>query len=119
MRVSTSAALIDLIVREHVAPLMKRAGYRKTGRNWHRDSPPTVRVVNVQGSSWNCPDSAQFTVNLGLFFPAAAELASGEPVAARNVPEYACTIRQRIGLLMPQRSDMWWTLTDVGDTAVV
>ena len=119
MRVSVSAALIDSVVREHVAPLMKGAGFKKSARNWHRDLSRVVQVVNLQGSSWNAQDSARFTLNLGVFFPAVAELQSGEPPRSRRVPADACTVCERIGFLTPAYDDQWWTLTGGADVPAI
>jgi hypothetical protein len=65
-RVSESAQLIDDVIRTYVVPVMKDAGFRKFGRSWYADDGQAVRMLNVQGSSWNSPDSACFTVNLGI-----------------------------------------------------
>jgi hypothetical protein len=113
--VSASAQLIDEVVRAYVAPEMKDAGYRKSGRSWYADDGVVVRMLNIQGSSWNSPESARFTANLGLWFGAAAAIAGAAPVKNRRPPEYQCTVRQRIGFLMEPPRDMWWTLTGSAD----
>jgi hypothetical protein len=105
--VSTSADLIDIIVREFVAPPLKLAKFTKTARTWHRDLSHVVQVVNVQGSAWNGP-GARFTLNVGLWFPAVTKLVRDKPLTSRRVPEYSCTVRRRIGALMPGGEDHWW-----------
>jgi hypothetical protein len=46
-------------------------------------------------------------VNLGVYFPAVAELVGDQPL--RSAPsEMHCHLRQRIGFLMPDPGDFWW-----------
>lgn len=108
--VASPAELTDQVIRDFVSPVMKAAGYRKTARNWHSDSGRAVKVVNVQGSAWNSRDRSQFTVNLGIWFPEAESLAGSPDRPNRTPPEYQCTVRQRIGHLMPEERDVWWEL---------
>lgn len=82
---SESARLIDDAIRSFVAPAMKDAGYRKFGRSWYSDDGRAVRVLNVQGSSWNSASSARFTVNLGVWYEDVAALA-GTPLFKNRRP---------------------------------
>lgn len=109
-RVASPAELTDQVVSDFVAPAMKAAGYRKTARNWHLDLGDAVTVVNLQGSSWNSRDRSQFTANLGIWFPAAESIAGSPERPNRKPPEYQCTVRERIGYLMPEGRDVWWEL---------
>jgi hypothetical protein len=110
---------IDEVVRDHVAPAMKVAEFRKTARSWHSDLGHVVRVVNLQGSAWNSDTRARFTLNLGLWFPEAAEIAGTPAPRNRRPPEHLCTVRERIGQLMPDSGDVWWELTSSRDVAHV
>lgn len=117
-RVSESAQLIDDVVRTYVVPVMKDAGFRKFGRSWYADNGEAVRMLNVQGSPWNSPDSASFTVNLGVWFEEAAKIAGKTSVRNRRPPEYECTVGERIGFLLDPPGDMWWTIAGPADVPV-
>jgi len=117
-RVSESAQLIDDVIRTYVVPVMKDAGFRKFGRSWYADDGQAVRMLNVQGSSWNSPESACFTVNLGIWFEEAAKLAGAPSIKNRRPPEYQCTVRERIGFLLDPPGDMWWTIAGPTDVPV-
>lgn len=73
--------LVDLIAREALAEPLKAAGYRKDGRTWRRRTGESVLVVNVQASRWNDQSGGQFTLNVGVYFPALAEQLAIYPVA--------------------------------------
>ena len=96
---------IDAVI-ELLRPVMKQQGFAKSGRTWRRPREGCVQVVNVQASSWNSSERGAFTVNLGVYFPAVAELA-GDPVRSAPSEPY-CQLHQRIGFLMPNPGDFWW-----------
>jgi hypothetical protein len=109
---SAIANAIDAVIRNGLAQELKAAGFRKTGRTWRSSAGDPLRVTNLQGSSWNSGDSGRFTINLGVYFAAAANLHGVFPVTDRPT-EPDCLVRQRIGPLMPQGLDHWW---EVGTT---
>ena len=92
---------------ELLRPAMKQQGYAKSGRTWRRRREDCVQVVDVQASPWNSGEAGSFTVNLGVYFPAVAELV-GEPPVQSAPSEMYCQLRERIGFLMPASSDFWW-----------
>lgn len=93
--------------------LLKDLGYRKTRLNWVR-SDEWVQVINIQLSSWNDAGDAQFTVNLGLFIEP-LHIASGARPVSKNLKEYECDVRERIGELMPTKTDQWWRVKRESD----
>lgn len=110
------AKLIDAVVAQGLAPLLKSHGFAKAGRSFHRRRGERWQVVNVQASSGNSAAQARFTLNLGLYVPEIEALAGHSPPAGKP-KEYDCTLRERIGLLMPQARDHWWTLAPDSDPA--
>ena len=115
---SHSSALIDQAVGAELALRLRSLGFRKTARNFRRATPASLQIVNVQGSAWNFPESARFTVNLGVWLPAAAE-ALGEAPLDRAPPEYQCHVRSRIGMLSPDGRDLWWEITETDQIPAV
>jgi len=112
------AELIDAVVAQGLAPLLKSHGFAKAGRSFHRPRGNRWQVVNVQASSGNSAAQARFTLNLGLCIPEVDLLAGQAPPKAKP-KEYECTLRERIGLLMPQAKDHWWTLGPDSDPAAL
>lgn len=86
--------------------LLKELRYRKTRLTWV-GTGRWVQVINIQLSRWNDAGNAQFTVNLGLFIEP-LHTASGARPVSKNLKEYECYVRERIGELMPTKSDQWW-----------
>src|SRR5690606_33030026 len=107
---SIVAKRIDEIVKLRLAPLLKASGFTKSGREFHRQRDGNWHVVNVQASMGNVGDTGKFTINLGVFHPAISLLA-GKPLQTSKPKEYECTVRERIGGLMPGETDYWWEVS--------
>lgn len=99
---------IDAILKVTLAPLLKVRGYKKTGHTWRKFEDPLTKVANVQLSSGNSVAEARFTVNLGIYHEEFHRHRS-TPVAG-DIKEYHCDVRVRIGELMEERNDHWWTV---------
>jgi len=109
--VSEIAKRIDEVVSASLAPALKQAGYRKTGRTFRRSQSRCVLVINVQASWTNVGSVGQFTINLGVYYPDAARLHGGFRVTDKPI-ESDCIVSERIGKLMPARLDHWWKVTE-------
>ena len=122
---SEIAKLIDDVIRLDLAKRLKADGYRKSGRTFYLADDSRTAVVNVQGSKSNLGDEGTFTVNLGVYFPDVAQITNAIPFTGRFPREYNCTIRKRVGKLMSDGNDFWWSVNsdrgvdplakDVGD----
>ncbi len=115
---SESATLIDRTIARELAPRLREAGLQKRARNFRRAAGCSLQILNVQGSAWNFPDRAQFTVNVAVHFPSVVA-AMAEPIPAAAPPEHACHLRSRIGSLSPDRRDLWWEVTCDADIETV
>ena len=109
MTMSEIGNAIDAVIRGGLAPLMKREGFKKSGRNFLKVDSESVAVLNVQASTSNLGATGKFTINLGRYFPSVAR-AVGEPEFEGPPKEYDCTVRLRIGHLLPKNLDHWWTV---------
>ena len=104
---SEIAQRIDTIIREGLAPLLKRNGFKKKARNFYREFENRIEVINVQAGKWNEGNEGQFTINVGVYYPDISKITDAVPV--KGLPkEYDCTVRERIGLLTPENQDRWW-----------
>ena len=112
---SEIAKLIDDIIRLDLAKRLKADGYRKSGRTFHFTSDLRTVVVNVQGSKSNLGDDGKFTINLGIYFPDVAKITGAIPFTGSFPKEYNCTIRQRLGKLMTDGNDFWWSVSSDSD----
>ena len=106
---------VDLIATSHLAPLLRTHGFRKDGRTCRLSNDNVVRVVNLQGSRYNIGGEGEVTVNLGVLHPSAERVLRADgwavpPPDPSRVKAFECTVKARIGHLMPQRSDTWWPL---------
>ncbi len=63
-----SEELLDAIVQFAVTPILKRIGFRKSARNYHRRLGEVVQVVNIQSSHGSSSSEKKFYVNVGLAF---------------------------------------------------
>lgn len=104
---SEIAKRIDSIVRERLAPLLKKNGFKKKARNFYRECPDRIEVINVQASQWNECNEGKFTINVGVYYPEISKILEAPPVSGAP-KEYDCTVRERIGLLTPENKDQWW-----------
>jgi len=105
---------IDQCIGLQLGPVLKKEGFRKSGRTFHRSFDLGTQVVNIQANRWNQGGAGSFTVNLGIYFPDIHRLA--EMIVPRALPgEADCTLRQRLGILMPSGSDYWWELDPGSD----
>src|SRR4051812_4483671 len=115
---SESQKLVDEILKNGLTPHLKALGYKKVGRTFYQQDDELIRVVNVQLSRGNTTHDAKFTINLGVFFPLVREAFDKTPLD--DLPkEYDCTLRERIGMLMPQDNDHWWEVTPNSNIAVI
>lgn len=102
---------IDEIVKLAILPQLRRNAFKGSGRNFHQlDSAGTYRILNIQASISNSGDTGKFTINLGIFFPEFARL-SGIPPKSKIPAEADCTVRRRIGQIMPEQGDAWWQIS--------
>lgn len=100
---------IDAVMKAHFGPSLRQLGFKKKGRNFRRRLSDATQIVNVQASQRNSGGQGQFTLNLGIYFPAAAKFV-GRYEELDEPTELDCPIRRRIGLLMPLHQDTWWSI---------
>ena len=105
---SPAGELLDRVLADGVTPPLRAAGFRKSGRNYHRRLGGAVQVVNVQVSQAATGMEKEFFVNVGVAFDAICNLA-GVPVLEK-VKEYECSergTRSRLAELVPGAPEAW------------
>jgi hypothetical protein len=105
------AKRIKQIVDRGLAPSLKQGGFRRNGMSFHRHHGEALHVVNVQSSQWNSQASGKFTINVAVDFADVAKLLPGWQPMPTTPKEYCCLLRMRVGNLLPDDRDHWWTVT--------
>jgi hypothetical protein len=116
--VSYISQRIDACVLVALAGTLRREGYRRSGRTFHRSVESCVQVVNIQASMGNFAVEGRFTINLGVYFPTVAHL-MGQVSPIERPKEYHCAPRSRLGELLPGEADTWWLINDQTDLQAV
>lgn len=106
--------LIDELVKNYLAPLMKSEGFRKSGQNFWRDSEESIDVLNIQKSQWNDAREASFYINLGTYWKSFHQN-QGTEYNSKFPREYDCTVFSRV----EEPEEQAWTLQPNSETSRV
>ena len=110
--------IVDGITKAELASLLKQHGFKKKTRNFYRENADRTDVINIQASQWNEGREGQFTVSVGICFPAISEIIDA-PLIKGLPKEYDCTIRERIGLITEENRDIWWKINTETNQSVL
>ncbi len=95
------------VILDNVQEVLKPAGFLKKGATFIADRGDAVLLVSLQSSSSTSEAKLKATVNLGVFSKTLAETL-GVPTTTNSV--WDAHWQQRIGFLLPERNDKWWTV---------
>ncbi len=116
----TAQDALKQLVADQLRPAFKARGYRQRGLTFYRTVGDNFGVVQLQKSRSATAISLDFTINLGVFSGRVQRALSQimwVPEVNRVPTEPACHLRQRIGLLLPEARDVWWTVRAGADQA--
>jgi hypothetical protein len=82
---------------------LRPLGYRKRGMVFLRELADVIHVVALQSSTQSTTASLRVTVNLGVWVPALAD-------EAEHPGPWTAHWRERLGGVMPDSDDLWWTI---------
>ena len=116
---SAQAALGELM-RVHLGPRLRALGFKGSGASWTRDRAGFLVCLGVQRSVYGDRGVSEFTVNVTAVSIDAWKALRGErpylPARPAANTRYGPVVWQRrIGLLMPEGLDRWWTITSTSD----
>lgn len=114
MSKSEKAPITDAVeqaVRSVLVPTLKERGFRKQRHHWWGDTDATHRAVTVQSSQYNSVANGRFTIEIGVSYPCVGEDRPNKPGALY------CRHRERIGFLLQDPHDLWWSYEDACDPA--
>ena len=104
----TAQTRLSALLRDHIAPTLRKQAFKGSGKAYHRWFDANIAVVDVQSSSWNSASEARFTINLGT---ASGLVRANQGFLPSTIPkEYECHWRSRIGGLIGDNRDLWWTI---------
>ena len=98
------------------AKLLAAAGFKRKGVHLHRKVDGLFHGIHFQASQWGTAAEGKFTVNLIVTSPVLYTEWIGHPFPA-NPASALFPIQMRIGSLMPERRDYWWTVGSETDSS--
>src|SRR5579863_6346089 len=120
MAKSKPAEVMDEL-QSQLQPFLEECGFRMRSRTCNRTTADGLtHVINFQMGRFDPPGTSyipwfrknlygKFTVNVGVYVPeVASQKYGGSPRSSIQEPD--CCVRQRLGALGPERSDLWWSV---------
>jgi hypothetical protein len=95
-----------------MAETLTAAGFRKSGFVFSRPKEDVVHLVSLQSSQSSTSDTLRVTVNLAVWAPTLSDGPEKPDVSASHW-------RERLGFLMPVRSDRWWEASSDHSASIV
>lgn len=91
---------------------LHRRKYNRGKSTWNRKFEYCIHVIELQRSK----HKDEVTINCGVHFPEVHDALWGSArLPLVEAPD--CTVEARIGMLMPERLDLWWELSDLDDAS--
>ncbi|MFN8360307.1 MAG: DUF4304 domain-containing protein [Candidatus Kapaibacterium sp.] len=93
---------------------LKAAGFTKQGNTFYLQRDSNWGIINFQKSMSSTKQAVKFTINLGVQSTSICKvLKYKEKVDKPTIG--VCHWTERIGFLLPQKQDYWWTISDDTD----
>lgn len=92
-----------------MSEMLRPVGFRKKGADFIRELREVIHFIGLQSSQSSTSTCLRATLNLSIWVHAAAE-PNQEP------DSLSAHWRQRIGMLMAERSDHWWVISSEEET---
>jgi hypothetical protein len=87
-------AVFDEIIKESIAPFLKKQGFKKQNLNFYKKEGDVIFMFNFQKNTYNSVDWMGFFINCGIYSQEVVRTI-GEPVLP-NPKEYQCLYNARI-----------------------
>lgn len=108
----TQVERFDVWLREHVHPVLRKAGFAKSGSTFHRRGPDGWSVINFQRSQFGTRDKVTFYVNVAVALDRLLVKDGIDP--ARKPPAHKSNWQARIERLAGPGTPTQWEV--VGST---
>lgn len=109
------ATSLDLILNEVIAQTAARLsadGFKKSGNTFRRVFDSGAALIEFQKSRGNTGDTLSFTINLAVV---CGPLLEPDGLTLQKARAINGHLRQRIGVLLPDRQDKWWEIDAATD----
>lgn len=111
---SVTTPAIAAISKASYLSALKSEGFARRGNHMFRQSHDLFHGIHFQGSQWGSRDEGKFTINLVVTSGALYQFWTGKPLPS-NPASALFPIQRRIGGLMPQHQDHWWSVDNSTD----
>lgn len=101
------------MIRSSVAEELRQLGFKKRRNSFSRDTGCGWILIDFQASQFGSRSNVSFTINLGVSFSELQASTVAPPSLGR------AHVRQRIGRVLGQRKDVWWSLDPTSDLRAV
>jgi hypothetical protein len=111
------------LVINHIQPELKKRSFRKKGQIFWRETEKCLQIIEIDYGERNSSERAEYSVELGVYYPEIVEKILEIPRAAylgpvKKVPgESDCLVRQRLALLEP-KGKQWRCINQATDIAL-
>lgn len=117
--------MLQKALKDTLGPAIEGIGFAGNKRTYRRLRNGMLDIVDLQLWKNNDANRARFTINLGICVPAALERVAAlesfaylrTSLASPGITE--CAVWERIGMLMPDPNDKWWTVSSGADPSAV
>lgn len=92
--------------------------FRRSGRIFRLAKDENVAVIDFQRSVKTTASRIVFTIHFGVWSRRVASFVSGNAIPTK-VDTADCHWRERVGFMMPQREDVWWSIESPADALAV
>jgi hypothetical protein len=97
----------DNLIKQCIKPMLKVYGFSSKGHTFIIKSRGNIGLINFQKSRQSNVNKVIFTINVGIISNKLRSFFSSE---TNQISIEDCHWRQRIGFLLPERSDKWWII---------
>jgi hypothetical protein len=89
--------------------------FKRVGIHLYKKTDDIYQCINFQASQWNSAENGEFTINLVVTSPVLYTYWTGGPFP-KNPASATWPICVRIGLLLPNKRDLWWKVNQETST---
>jgi len=102
---------LNCLLSEHLAKLLKDRSFSRRGYSFVKRRNGNILLVEFQvWKERSTRDEVVFTVNLGVLSRRLFWLSENRDPPKRPAIDH-CHWRERLGFLLPERQDRWWSVT--------
>ncbi|KPJ65105.1 MAG: hypothetical protein AMJ43_11410 [Coxiella sp. DG_40] len=98
------------IIEKHVLPFLEELGFRRFGDSFKIIVSGNIGIIDFQKSNKSTNNHVFFTVNLAVILHSLYEF-EGFHTPIEKLREENGHWRERLGYLLPERSDVWWEVS--------